>query len=48
MYWGLGTLLGTPLPQNVKCDRLYSVRDEGQNIARDYGTVGVSIIPNGD
>lgn len=41
IYWGLGTLLGTPLPQNVRGDLLYSVRDEGYMIARDYGTVGV-------
>lgn len=41
IYWGLGTLLGTPLPQNARGDLLYSVRDEGYVIARDYGTVGV-------
>jgi hypothetical protein len=41
IYWGLGTLLGTPVPQNARGDLLYSVRDEGYVIARDYGTVGV-------
>jgi Taurine catabolism dioxygenase TauD, TfdA family len=41
IYWGLGTLLGTPLPQNARGDLLYSVRDEGYVIARDYGTIGV-------
>lgn len=41
IYWGVGTLFGATLPQNVKGDRLHSVRDEGQNIARDYGAVGV-------
>ena len=41
LYWGLGALLGMPLPQNVRGDRLYSVRDEGYKIERDYGTVGV-------
>lgn len=41
LYWGIGSFFGATLPQNVKGDRLYSVRDEGQNIARDYGAVGV-------
>jgi len=41
LYWGLGALIGRPLPQNVKGDRLYAVRDEGQNIATQYGQVGV-------
>jgi hypothetical protein len=41
LYWGLGALLGMPLPQNVRGDRLYSVRDEGYRIERDYGAVGV-------
>ena len=41
LYWGLGALLGTPLPQNVRGDRLYSVRDEGYKIEKEYGTVGV-------
>jgi len=41
IYWGIGAHLGTTLPQNVKGERLYSVRDEGQSIAKEYGTVGV-------
>ena len=41
IYWGIGALLGKPLPQNIKGDRLYSVRDEGYNISRDYGRSGV-------
>ncbi|HZT28940.1 MAG TPA: TauD/TfdA family dioxygenase [Bryobacteraceae bacterium] len=41
LYWGLGTLIGSPLPQNVRGDRLYSVRDEGYKIEKDYGAVGV-------
>ena len=41
IYWGIGTFFGATLPQNVKGDRLYAVRDEGQNISRDYGAVGV-------
>ncbi|MGH9723126.1 MAG: TauD/TfdA family dioxygenase [Bryobacteraceae bacterium] len=40
-YWGLGAFLGRPLPQNVQGERLYAVRDEGYQIARDWGTVGV-------
>ncbi len=41
LYWTIGEMLGAPLPQNVKGDMLYSVRDEGQRIERDYGRVGV-------
>ncbi len=41
IYWGIGAFLGATLPQNVKGDRLYSVRDEGYKIEKDYGTVGV-------
>jgi len=41
IYWGIGTYLGIPLPQNVQGDRLYAVRDEGYKIAQDYGAVGV-------
>lgn len=40
VYWGIGAHLGTPLPQNVKGDRVYSVRNEGQSIEKDYGKVG--------
>jgi Taurine catabolism dioxygenase TauD, TfdA family len=35
IYWGLGTLFGSPLPQNARGDLLYSVRDEGH--VNDYG-----------
>ena len=41
IYWGIGTHLGSTLPQNVQGDRIYSVRDEGYKIAQDYGAVGV-------
>jgi TfdA family taurine catabolism dioxygenase TauD len=41
LYWGLGAHLGTPLPQNVRGERVYSVRDQGYSIERDYGRVGV-------
>lgn len=41
IYWGIGALLGKPLLQNLKGDKLYSVRDEGYNISRDYGRAGV-------
>src|SRR5258708_6139057 len=41
IYWGLGTHLGRPIPQKVQGGLLYSVRDEGYNLERDYGTAGV-------
>jgi alpha-ketoglutarate-dependent taurine dioxygenase len=41
LYWGLGAHLGRPIPQNMKGDLLYSVRDEGYVLERDYGTAGV-------
>jgi Taurine catabolism dioxygenase TauD, TfdA family. len=41
IYWGLGAHLGQPISQNVKGDLLYSVRDEGYNLDRDYGAAGV-------
>jgi len=41
IYWGIGSFFGTTLPQNVKGDRVYAVRDEGFQIERDYGAVGV-------
>ena len=41
LYWGIGSLFGKLLPQNIKGDRLYSVRDEGANLSRDYGVAGV-------
>src|SRR5947207_3759928 len=43
MYWGIGTHLGTPIPQNAKDEYLFSVRDEGHNFQRDYGAAGVRI-----
>src|SRR5262245_58162960 len=41
IYWGLGTHLGRPIPQKVQGGLLYSVRDEGYNLERDYGAAGV-------
>jgi hypothetical protein len=41
LYWGICTHLGVIVPQTVRGDRLYSVRDEGYDMARDYGTAGV-------
>ncbi len=41
IYWGLGTHLGRPIPQKVEGGLLYSVRDEGYNLERDYGAAGV-------
>jgi alpha-ketoglutarate-dependent taurine dioxygenase len=43
IYWGIATHLGTPIPQNVKEEYLFSVRDEGYNFERDYGVTGVRI-----
>jgi alpha-ketoglutarate-dependent taurine dioxygenase len=43
IYWGIATYLGTPIPQNVKDEHLFSVRDEGYNFQRDYGATGVRI-----
>jgi alpha-ketoglutarate-dependent taurine dioxygenase len=43
VYWGIATHLGTPIPQNVKDEYLFSVRDEGYNFERDYGVAGVRI-----
>jgi hypothetical protein len=41
LYAGIGTHLGTILPQNLRGDRLYSVRDEGIRVEADYGRTGV-------
>jgi hypothetical protein len=41
LYWGLGSHLGKPIPQKVEGGLLYSVRDEGYNLERDYGAAGV-------
>ena len=43
IYWGIATHLGTPIPQNVREEHLFSVRDEGYNFQRDYGATGVRI-----
>jgi hypothetical protein len=37
----MGKHLGTILPQNLRGDRLYSVRDEGIRMEADYGQTGV-------
>ncbi len=39
LYWGIGTCLGTPLPQNRSGDRVYLVTDSGKS-ATDYGVRG--------
>jgi hypothetical protein len=41
IYWGLGAYLGSPVPQKVTGGLLYSVRDEGYNLERDFGAAGV-------
>jgi hypothetical protein len=41
LYAILGTHLGTILPQNLRGDRLYSVRDEGVRVEAEYGRTGV-------
>jgi hypothetical protein len=41
LYWGICSHLGIVLPQTVRGDRIYSVRDEGYNLERDYGAAGV-------
>lgn len=35
LYWGLGTYLGGPQPQNREGDRVYLVQDTGQSVAED-------------
>ena len=40
-YLRIAALFGHQLPQNVKLDQVYSVRDEGYSIEKQYGTVGV-------
>jgi len=40
-YLDIASSLGSLLPQNIKGEQVYSVRNEGYDIARDYGTVGV-------
>ena len=41
IYTGLGRMVGETLPQNVKRELLYDVRDEGYSIDKQWGTVGV-------
>jgi hypothetical protein len=41
LYAGLGTHLGTILPQNLRGDMVYSVRDEGIRVEAEYGRTGV-------
>lgn len=38
LYWGLGTYLGTPQPQNLQGDRVYLVADTGKSIAEARGS----------
>jgi hypothetical protein len=41
LYAALGSHLGTILPQNLRGERLYSVRDEGIRMEAEYGRTGV-------
>lgn len=41
LYAGLGTHLGNIIPQNLRGERLYSVRDEGIRVEAEYGKTGV-------
>ena len=38
LYWGLGTYLGTPQPQNLMGDRVYLVADTGKAITEARGS----------
>ncbi|MHA7652975.1 TauD/TfdA family dioxygenase [Mycobacterium sp. ML4] len=38
LYWGLGTYLGGPQPQNRHGDRVYLVHDTGQSVAEARGS----------
>ncbi|MDT5174719.1 MAG: hypothetical protein QOG37_1970 [Mycobacterium sp.] len=38
LYWGLGTYLGTPQPQNLQGDRVYLVADTGMTLAEARGS----------
>ncbi|WP_236983272.1 MULTISPECIES: TauD/TfdA family dioxygenase [Mycobacterium] len=38
LYWGLGTYLGGPQPQNKQGDRVYLVQDTGQSVAEARGS----------
>jgi len=41
LYAGLGTYLGAIVPQNLRGERMYSVRDEGMRVEAEYGRTGV-------
>ena len=38
LYWGLGTYLGGPQPQNRQGDRVYLVQDTGKSVAEARGS----------
>ena len=38
LYWGLGTYLGAPQPQNRQGDRVYLVQDTGKSVAEARGS----------
>ena len=38
LYWGLGTYLGDPQPQNRQGDRVYLVQDTGQSVGEARGS----------
>ncbi len=38
LYWGLGTYLGVPQPQNRQGDRVYLVQDTGKSVAEARGS----------
>ncbi len=38
LYWGLGTYLGGPQPQNRQGDRVYLVQDTGQSVVEARGS----------
>jgi len=48
LYWGIAVHLADPIPQNARDEYLFSVRDEGYNFERDYGTAGVRISRTAD
>jgi hypothetical protein len=41
LYAGLGSHIGVIIPQNLRGDYLYSVRDEGIHMEAEYGRTGV-------
>ncbi len=38
LYWGLGTYLGVPQPQNRQGDRVYLIQDTGKSVAEARGS----------